>query len=182
MKAGPGITRLWRTVGSRWLPFADAATAELPMARLLRLSLFQVSVGMVLVLTNGTLNRVMIVELGAPAALVSVMLALPVLFAPVRVLIGHRSDEHRSALGWRRVPYIWLGTMCQFGGLAIMPFALLVLSGQGHGPAWAGSRSCWSAWARTRRRPPAWPWPRISPPRMRDPAWSPCSTSRCWWA
>ena len=38
--------------------------------RLLRLSLFQVSVGMALVLLIGTLNRVMIVELGVPASLV----------------------------------------------------------------------------------------------------------------
>jgi hypothetical protein len=38
--------------------------AELPLSRLLRLSLFQVSVGMVAVLLVGTLNRVMIVELG----------------------------------------------------------------------------------------------------------------------
>ncbi|MEZ5790921.1 MAG: PucC family protein [Nitratireductor sp.] len=34
---------------------------------------------------------------------------------------------HTSQLGWRRVPFIWRGTMLQFGGLAIMPFALLVL-------------------------------------------------------
>ena len=51
-------------MGTRFLPFADAATAELPLGRLLRLSLFQVSVGMAVALLNGTLNRVMIVELG----------------------------------------------------------------------------------------------------------------------
>jgi BCD family chlorophyll transporter-like MFS transporter len=27
------------------------------------------------------------------------------------------------------VPYIWIGTLLQFGGLAIMPFALLLLTG-----------------------------------------------------
>ena len=126
------------TVGPRFLPFADAATAELPLARLLRLSLFQVSVGMALALLIGTLNRVMIVELGVPAWLVAVMVALPLLFAPFRALIGFRSDTHRSVLGWQRVPYIWIGTLLQFGGLAIMPFALLVLSGDGQGPAWVG--------------------------------------------
>ena len=56
---------------------------------------------------------------------------LPLLFAPFRTLMGFKSDTHRSALGWRRVPYIWKGTMLQFGGFAIMPFALLVLSGYG---------------------------------------------------
>jgi BCD family chlorophyll transporter-like MFS transporter len=125
-------------LGTRWLPFADAVTEELPLDRLLRLSLFQVSVGMAIVLLNGTLNRVMVLELDQPAWLVSVMVSLPLLFAPARALIGFRSDHHRSALGWRRVPYIWLGSIAQFGGLAIMPFALLVLWDPAMGPAWVG--------------------------------------------
>lgn len=96
---------------------------------------------MALVLLIGTLNRVMIVELGVSSALVAVMVSLPLLFAPFRALIGFKSDVHRSELGWRRVPYIWMGTMLQFGGFAIMPFALLVLAGKGHAadaPAWIG--------------------------------------------
>ena len=112
-----------------YLPFADVATKDVPLSRLLRLSLFQVTVGMALVLLVGTLNRVMIVELAVPATLVAGMLAIPLLFAPLRAFIGFKSDTHRSALGWRRVPYIWKGTLYQFGGFAIMPFALLVLSG-----------------------------------------------------
>ena len=91
-----------------------------------------------MVLLIGTLNRVLIVELGVPAWLVSLMVGLPLVFAPFRAFIGFRSDNHRSALGWRRVPYIWMGTLLQFGGLAIMPFALLVLSGDTHGPIWIG--------------------------------------------
>jgi len=125
------LVAVWRKLGPKALPFADAATPELPLGRLLRLSLFQVSVGLALVLLNGTLNRVMIVELGIPAWMVAAMVALPILFAPLRALIGHKSDHHRSVLGWRRVPYIWMGSLLQFGGLAIMPFALLVLSGRG---------------------------------------------------
>ncbi len=128
----------WTRVGTRFLPFADAATPGLPLGRLLRLSLFQVSAGMTLVLLNGTLNRVMIVELGVAAWIVAVMVSLPIVFAPVRALIGFRSDTHRSVLGWRRVPYIWFGTLMQFGGLAILPFALLVLSGDGGAPVAAG--------------------------------------------
>lgn len=128
----------WMRVGSRYLPFADAVSAELPLGRLLRLSLFQVTVGVSMVLLIGTLNRVLIVELGVPAWLVSLMVGLPLVFAPFRAFIGFRSDNHRSALGWRRVPYIWMGTMLQFGGLAIMPFALLILSGDTRGPIWIG--------------------------------------------
>ncbi len=132
------VARVWMHVGTRFLPFADAASVELPLPRLLRLALFQVSVGMALALLNGTLNRVMIVELAVPAWLVSAMVALPILFAPLRALVGFRSDMHRSALGWRRVPYLWFGSLMMFGGLAILPFALLVLTGEGQGPAWVG--------------------------------------------
>lgn len=131
----------WVGLGTRFLPFADVATPDLPLSRLLRLSLFQVSVGMATVLLVGTLNRVMIVELNVSASLVAVMIALPLLFAPFRALIGYRSDTHHCALGWKRVPFMWKGTMIQFGGLAIMPFALLVLSGGGqaaNAPAWIG--------------------------------------------
>ena len=135
------VMRAWANLGPRFLPFADAATPDLPLPRLLRLSLFQVSVGMALVLLIGTLNRVMIVELGVPVSLVAIMISLPLIFAPFRALIGFKSDTHRSVLGWKRVPFIWRGTMVQFGGLAIMPFALLVLSGGGNAsnaPAFVG--------------------------------------------
>lgn len=132
------MVAIWQNMGTRYLPFADIVTDDLPLSRLVRLCLFQVTVGMVMVLLTGTLNRVMIVELGVPTSLVALMVAIPVLAAPFRVLIGHRSDNYRSLLGWRRVPYIWLGTLLQFGGLAIMPFALLVLHSQTVGPAWAG--------------------------------------------
>ncbi len=118
----------WRQFIRKILPFADVATADLPLRRLLRLSLFQVSVAIAMVLLTGTLNRVMVVELGVPTWLVATMVALPLVFAPFRALIGHRSDYHRSAFGLRRIPYIWLGTMLQFGGFAIMPFAILLLS------------------------------------------------------
>ena len=131
--------RIAQRLPASWLPFADAASEGLPMPQLLRMSLFQVSVGMASVLLLGTLNRVMIVELSVPAMIVALMVALPVLIAPFRALLGFRSDTHRSAIGWKRVPYLWFGSLWQMGGLAIMPFALLVLGGQqAVGPAWAG--------------------------------------------
>ena len=123
---GPqGLKRF--TVGM--LPFADAASEGLPLGQLLRLSLFQVSVGMAMVMLMGTLNRVMIVELSVPAMVVALMIALPVLSAPFRALLGFRSDNHKSAIGWKRVPYLWFGSLWQFGGLAVMPSCLLVLGG-----------------------------------------------------
>ena len=135
------LAQRWTQVGTRYLPFADVASDELPLLRLLRLSMFQVTVGMAAALLIGTLNRVMIVELGVSAWLVSLMVALPLVFAPFRALVGFKSDVHRSALGWKRVPYIWFGTLLQFGGLAIMPFALILLSGDSRAPAWVGHAS-----------------------------------------
>ena len=98
-----------------------------------------------MVLLVGTLNRVMIVELGVSAALVGLMLALPLVFAPFRALIGHNSDTHRSELGWRRVPFIWKGTLAQFSGFSIMPFALLLLATKGEGAAWSSLLGQFSA-------------------------------------
>jgi MFS transporter, BCD family, chlorophyll transporter len=128
----------WGKLIKSWLPFADSATQDLPLSRLLRLSLFQISTGMAAVLLTGTLNRVMIVELGVSGALVALMVSLPLLFAPLRALIGYKSDTYKSYLGWRRLPFVFVGTLAQFGGLAIMPFALLILSGETLAPMYLG--------------------------------------------
>ena len=126
--------RLLRAV----LPFGDAGSAQLPLGRILRLSLFQVTVGMALVLLSGTLNRVMVIEIGLPVSFVSFLIGLPLVVAPFRALIGFKSDNHRSLIGWRRVPYVWMGTMLQFGGFALMPFALLLLGDHKAATATAG--------------------------------------------
>jgi len=84
------IVKGWQRVGPQFLPFADAATNELPLGKLLRLALFQISIGMATVLLTGTLNRIMIVELAVPAWLVGLMVSLPVAFAPFRALIGYK--------------------------------------------------------------------------------------------
>ena len=138
MIAHPSVVKLWTRVSTRMLPFADVASDDLPLARLLRLSLFQVTVGMALALMVGTLNRVMIVEMGVRASIVALAIATPLVISPLRALIGFKSDHHRSAFGWRRVPYIWFGTLVQFGGLSIMPFALLLLGSDHDAPQWLG--------------------------------------------
>ena len=132
------LARGWTKIGTEFMPFAEAASEELPLGKLLRLSLFQFSVGVTITLLIGTLNRVMIVELAVPAWLVSIMLSMPLVVAPFRALIGFKSDTHKSVLGWKRVPYLWIGSLLQFGGLAIMPFALIDLSGDMNGPLWIG--------------------------------------------
>jgi len=127
-----------RHYGIRVMPFADAASPNLPLSRLLRLSLFQAVIGMSTALLVGTLNRIMIVELGVPAWWVALAVALPMVFAPLRALIGYRSDTHPSALGLRRIPYMWMGSLLLFGGLAILPFALLLLSEAQESNLWVG--------------------------------------------
>jgi len=132
------VMRFWLGAGRRLMPFADVATPELPWRKLARLALFQLTVGFAAALIIGTLNRVMIVELHLAAWIVSVMISLPLLLAPARTVIGFKSDQHRSAFGWKRLPYLWFGTLMQFGGLAIMPFALIVLSGDSRAPHFVG--------------------------------------------
>ena len=103
MQITNSLARGWMLLGARFLPFADAATAELPLGRLMRLSLFQVSVGIAVVLLNGTLNRVMIVELGVPTWLVARDgVAAAVICAAARadrVPLGHPSFSPRMAEG-----------------------------------------------------------------------------------
>jgi BCD family chlorophyll transporter-like MFS transporter len=132
------VNELWRKWGEALQPFADIITEDFPLPRLARMALFQLSVGLTAALIIGTLNRVMIVELHLPAWLVSIMISLPLVFAPLRAVIGFKSDQHRSSFGWKRLPYLWFGTMAQWGGLAIMPFALIVLSGDSRAPHFVG--------------------------------------------
>ena len=98
--------KMIKELSSSLLPFSGAVSSELPMSSLLRLSLFQVSVGIATVLLVGTLNRVMIVELGVVASLVASMVAIPILLAPLRAILGFKSDNHKSLIGWKRMPYI----------------------------------------------------------------------------
>ena len=125
------------------LPFADAATAELPISQACcacRCSRSPSAWPIVLLI--GTLNRVMIVELGVPVWLVATMISLPLIFAPVRGRSSISSPTiTSSALGWKRVPYLWFGTMLQFGGLSIMPFALILLEWRHPRPARSSGRA-----------------------------------------
>ena len=44
-RASVALVNGLKRIGPQYLPFADAATDELPLGRLMRLSLFQVTVG-----------------------------------------------------------------------------------------------------------------------------------------
>ena len=75
-----------------------------------RLALFSIAYGLSGALIGGTLNRIMIAELGLPATLVAFFFAIPLLISPVRVWLGYRSDGY-PVLGKRREPYIIFGAL-----------------------------------------------------------------------
>lgn len=70
-----------------------------------RLGLVQAALGGLVVMTTSTLNRVMVVELGLPAVLPGLLVALHYLVQIARPRMGHGSDQ-----GGRRTPWI-LGGM-----------------------------------------------------------------------
>lgn len=98
--------------------------------RVLRLGLFQFGVGLSLAPITGTLNRVLIDDLRIPAAIVALLISLHYFVSPIRAVVGYRSDKSRSLGKWR-MPYIVLGVMLTYGGLALAPFALILLGGFG---------------------------------------------------
>jgi BCD family chlorophyll transporter-like MFS transporter len=91
----------------------------------LRLAGFPLGLGLTSVLIGGTLNRVMIVELGIPAALVGLFFALPLIISPLRVWLGYRSDAY-PLWGLRREPFIILGSLV--AGIGVLGATILVLN------------------------------------------------------
>ncbi|MEN9936649.1 MAG: hypothetical protein RLZZ387_3228 [Chloroflexota bacterium] len=99
----------------------------MPFHKILRLGLINMAVALTAVPIDGTLNRVMISELGIPATLTALLIALPYLAAPLQVWIGSYSDRH-PLLGYRRTPYIALGLLLCAGGSALSPSAAFMLA------------------------------------------------------
>ena len=180
------MTAGWQRLGSGFLPFADAASESLPLARLLRLSLFQVSVAMAAVLLTGTLNRVTDrrdARVGGPRLLHG-RAAAPVraVARAGRVQVGH--TPVRARLAARALHLVRdaaaVRRPCHHAVRAADPV------GRHARPdldRHRGSGVCVPARRRRhahRRRPRASRWRRISPRTRRGRAWWRCSTSCCW--
>ena len=88
----------------------------------IRLAFFPIAYGLSGALIGGTLNRVMIADMGLPASLVGLFFAVPLLVSPVRVWLGYRSDGF-PIFGRRREPYIVLGALII--GLGIISATML---------------------------------------------------------
>lgn len=122
----------------RWLRAHPGARRWLGV---LRLGLFQFGMGVSLAPITGTLNRVLIDELRIPAVAVGFLIAIHYFVSPARAVIGFRSDVARAAGSWR-TPYLVLGAILTYGGLATAPFSLILLSGDGALPFPAAMLVC----------------------------------------
>jgi BCD family chlorophyll transporter-like MFS transporter len=67
---------------------------------IVRLGLVQAAIGAIVVLTNSTLNRVMVVELGLAAIVPGLLVGLHYAVQITRPVWGHRSDTGRSRTSW----------------------------------------------------------------------------------
>ncbi|MFW6264327.1 MAG: PucC family protein, partial [Cyanobacteriota bacterium] len=86
----------------------NAFPPKINLLTMFRLGLFQMGLGILLVLTVGVLNRVMIAELAIPAAITSTALAISQFVAPTRVWFGQMSDS-KPLFGLHRTGYVWIG-------------------------------------------------------------------------
>lgn len=122
----------------RWL---EAHPGARQWMGVFRLGLFQFGVGLSLAPVTGTLNRVLIDDLRISAAVVGLLISLHYFVSPVRAVIGYRSDKARSMGRWR-TPYLVLGVILTYAGLALAPFSLILLGGFGMIPFWLALIIC----------------------------------------
>jgi MFS transporter, BCD family, chlorophyll transporter len=88
-----------------------------------RMALFSLVFGVMGALMGGTLNRLMVAELGMPVSLVGALFAIPLLTSPLRVVLGHFSDTH-PLRGRRREPYLLLGALIAALGIVGVAHAI----------------------------------------------------------
>jgi BCD family chlorophyll transporter-like MFS transporter len=129
--------------------FSDSpasSTLSLPrvtILTMLRLGLFQLGLGMMSVLLFGLLNRVLIKELGVPATIASVVLAITLFVAPARVWFGQLSDT-KPLWGLHRTGYVLVGAV----SLAVISFIAVQIMWQVgaslEATGWSSTTSAWT--------------------------------------
>ncbi len=102
----------------------SASRFNLPLT--LRLSTFHIGSAMCDILLATVWNRVMIADLGEPAWIVGLLLALRYFLSPLSIWAGMRSD-YRPIFGYRRTPYIWAGRGLMVFALPLLGAGLLRL-------------------------------------------------------
>jgi len=134
-----GVVSLSRRIGG-W--FGDHQAVAWWMS-VLRLGLFQLGMGIALAPITGTLNRVLIGDMRIPAVVVASLMAIHYFVSPVRAVFGYKSDQHRAQGRWR-TPYVVLGAVMTYGGLATAPFSLLLLGADSPIPFEAALLACFA--------------------------------------
>jgi len=84
----------------------------------LKLGLVRFATSFLVVLLASVLNRVLIVDLAVPAALITFSFAFQHVMTPVGLVTGYFSDSYTLG-GRHRAPYIWGGMLLS---VAVMPF------------------------------------------------------------
>ena len=128
-------------------PIEPASEKPLPKLNLLtmfRLSLFQMGLGIMSLLTLGVINRVMIDELKVLPLIAAGAIAMHQFVAPARVWFGQLSDS-KPLLGYHRTGFVWIGAAV----FAITSFLALQvvwqLGGSLQATGWSFSTYAWVA-------------------------------------
>ncbi|NJP12367.1 MAG: BCD family MFS transporter [Leptolyngbyaceae cyanobacterium RU_5_1] len=129
-------------------PEQTAPVGQLPQINvltMLRLGLFQLGLGMMSVLLTGLLNRVMIRELGVPATIASVVLAVTLFVSPARVWFGQQSDRKPLWGRLHRTSYVLVGVVC-FAILAFIAVQVMWQVGAAsRAQGWGPTTYAWTA-------------------------------------
>ena len=91
-----------------------------------QLALIHTAVAMTLVPLTGTLNRVMIFDLGLSKTIFTFLAIFPYIFSPIQVAIGSYADRH-PILGYRRTPHIFVGLILCAAGLGLSPLMVSII-------------------------------------------------------
>jgi BCD family chlorophyll transporter-like MFS transporter len=110
------------TSGFSELPSSQTTMLTLKLPTILRLGLYQMSLGIMSILTLGLLNRIMINELAIAPTVVAFILAISYFVAPARVWFGQLSDS-KPIWGHHRTGYIWISAFL------VAAFAFLAVQG-----------------------------------------------------
>lgn len=105
----------------------------------LKLGLVRFATSLLFIVLATVLNRVLVVELLVPAALVTFSFAFQHIMTPVGLITGYFSDAY-SLAGRHRAPYIWGGMLLSLAVMPLFPSWALALGEAPHSRAllWQG--------------------------------------------
>lgn len=97
----------------------------------LKLGLVRFATSLLFIILANVLNRVLVVELLVPAALVTFSFAFQHVMTPVGLVSGYFSDTYAMA-GRHRAPYIWGGMLLSLAVMPLFPSWALAMGANSH--------------------------------------------------